>query len=73
VSEDIRMPRMNGYELAKQVKSIDSEVRVILMSSFELLDNDLLNVLPDLKVDAFIQKPFSSVELIDIIERYIKK
>jgi hypothetical protein len=42
------------------------------MSSFELRDNDLLNVLPDLKVDAFIQKPFSSVELIDIIERYIK-
>jgi two-component SAPR family response regulator len=29
------MPGMNGYEFVKQVKKIDSQVKIILMSSFE--------------------------------------
>jgi two-component SAPR family response regulator len=35
VISDIRMPGMNGYEFVKQVKKIDSQVKIILMSSFE--------------------------------------
>jgi hypothetical protein len=36
------------------------------MSSFEIDDN---NVLPDIKVDAFLQKPFSTQQLNDVIEK----
>ncbi|HEY6883461.1 MAG TPA: response regulator [Nitrososphaeraceae archaeon] len=59
VISDIRMPRMNGYEFVKQVKKIDPQVKIILMSSFEIDDNNLLDVLPDVKIDTFLQKPFS--------------
>jgi two-component SAPR family response regulator len=53
------MPGMNGYEFLKQVKKINPQVKIILMSSFEINDNELLDVLPDVKIDTFLQKPFS--------------
>jgi DNA-binding NtrC family response regulator len=59
VISDIRMPGMNGYEFVKHVKNIDSQVKVILMSAFEIQDKEFHNMLPDIKVDGFLQKPFS--------------
>ncbi|MFL6378953.1 MAG: hypothetical protein ACJ72R_16030, partial [Nitrososphaeraceae archaeon] len=47
------------YEFVKQVKKINPQVKIILMSSFEINDNELLDVLPDVKIDTFLQKPFS--------------
>src|SRR5919197_1460727 len=59
VLSDIRMPGINGYEFVKQVKKIKPQVRIMLMTAFEIENREFLNVLPDVKVDAFIQKPFS--------------
>jgi two-component SAPR family response regulator len=67
VISDIRMPGMNRYEFVKQVKKIDSQVKIILMSSFERDDNNLLDVLPDVKIDTFLQKPFSLDILTNIV------
>jgi DNA-binding NtrC family response regulator len=65
VISDIRMPGMNGYEFVKQVKKTDPQVKIILMSSFEIDDNNLL--VPDVKIDAFLQKPFSLDILTNIV------
>ena len=65
VISDIRMPGMNGYEFVKQVKKIDPQVKIILMSSFEIGDNNL--VVPDVKIDTFLQKPFSLDILTNIV------
>jgi len=68
VISDIRMPGMNGYEFVKQVKKIDPQVKIILMSSFGKYDNNLLlDVSPDVKIDTFLQKPFSSDVLTKIV------
>jgi DNA-binding NtrC family response regulator len=67
VISDIRMPGMNGYEFVKQVKKIDPQVKIILMSSFGINDNNLLDALPDVKIDTFLQKPFSLDALINIV------
>jgi DNA-binding NtrC family response regulator len=68
VISDIRMPGMNGYEFVKQVKKINPQVKIILMSSFERDDNDLLlDILPDVKIDTFLQKPFSLDTLTNIV------
>ena len=54
------MGRMNGYEFVKEIKKINPKVKVTLMSAFEFKDKEFLNVLPDVKIDAFVQKPFSN-------------
>jgi DNA-binding NtrC family response regulator len=68
VISDIRMPGMNGYEFVKKTKEIDKKVKVALMSAFEIKDESH-NLLPDIKVDAFLQKPFSIGQLYDAIEK----
>jgi DNA-binding NtrC family response regulator len=67
VISDIRMPGMNGYEFVKQVKKIDPQVKIILMSSFERRDNNILDLLPEVKIDTFLQKPFSLDTLTNIV------
>jgi DNA-binding NtrC family response regulator len=69
VISDIRMPAMNGYEFVKHVKNVDSQVKVILMSAFGIQEKGFHNVLPDIKVDGFLQKPFSLGQLNDAIEK----
>ncbi|MGB6627726.1 MAG: response regulator, partial [Nitrososphaeraceae archaeon] len=41
VISDIRMPGMNGYEFVKKVKQIKTEVKIILMTAFEINDVEL--------------------------------
>ena len=58
IISDNRMPGMNGYEFLKKAKEIDNQVKVILMSSFEIYnDEEFHNVLSDIKIDGFLQKP----------------
>ena len=57
VLSDIRMPGMSGIRLARKVKEINPEVKVILMTSFEIRDNEFSKVFPSTQVDGFVQKP----------------
>jgi two-component SAPR family response regulator len=61
------MPGMNDYEFVTRLKEIDPKVKVILMSAFEIQEKEFHNLLPDIKVDAFLQKPFSLQQLHDIV------
>jgi two-component SAPR family response regulator len=63
------MPGMNGYEFVKQIKKINPQVKVVLITAFEIEDKEFHNVLPSIKVDAFLQKPFSIGKLKDVIEK----
>ena len=67
ILSDIRMPGINGYEFVKKVKKINSKVKVILMTAFKINDKEFYNLLPDIKVDSFLQKPFSTQQLNNLI------
>src|SRR6476619_3842019 len=69
VISDIRMPDMNGYEFVKQVKKINPKVNVILMTAFEIEDKEFHSILPSIKINGFLQKPFSITQLNDIIRK----
>ena len=69
ILSDIRMPGINGYEFVKKAKEIDEQVKVVLMSAFEINDKEFHNMLPDIKVDGFLQKPFSIQQLNNVIEK----
>jgi DNA-binding NtrC family response regulator len=60
---DIRMPEMSGIRLARKVKEINPKVKVILMTTFEIKDNEFSKVFPSTQVDGFVQKPFHMKDL----------
>ena len=61
---------MNGYEFVKKVKQIKTEVKVILMTAFEINDVELPSLLQTTKIDAFVQELFSIKQLEHIIEKH---
>jgi DNA-binding NtrC family response regulator len=56
---DMRMPILSGIQLAKRVKEINPKVKVVLMTAFEIRDNEFSKVFPSTRVDGFVQKPIS--------------
>ena len=60
---DIRMPGMSGIQLARKVKEINPRVKVVLMTSFEIRDNEFSKVFPSLHLDGFVQKPIVMSDL----------
>jgi CheY-like chemotaxis protein len=63
VLSDIRMPEMSGIQLARKVKEINPKVKVVLMTSFEIRDNEFSKVFPSTQVDGFVQKPIRIKDL----------
>jgi len=57
VVTDIRMPQMNGFEVARAVKEIRPDIKVVFITAFEVNKSEFEKVLPSTKVDAFITKP----------------
>ena len=69
---DIRMPRINGYELVTKIKAVQSEIKVILMSAFEIRKEELLKVLPSVRIDILVSKPVSMKRLGEKIIHILK-
>src|SRR5919106_338701 len=46
ILSDIRMPGISGIRLARKVKEINPDVKVVLMTSFEIRDNEFSKVFP---------------------------
>ena len=44
---------MNGYEFVKKAKEIDKQAKIVLMSAFEINDEEFHNMLSDIKIDDF--------------------
>jgi DNA-binding NtrC family response regulator len=73
IVSDIRMPTMNGYEFVKKVKEMKPEVKIFLMTAFEINDLEFSRALPSIKIDEFIQKPVSVGNLAVTIQKYISE
>jgi two-component system response regulator ChvI len=63
---DIRMPKMDGFELYKKMKEIDSNAKICFLTASELFYEEYrrLDAYPTLDKEYFIQKPIRSEELI---------
>lgn len=66
VITDIMMPDMTGLEMAKDIKKIDSDVPIIILSAFSETQNFLEAI--DIGVVKYFIKPFDPDELLEYIE-----
>lgn len=63
---DVRMPRMNGFQLYEEMKKIDNNTRICFITAFEVYYRALRETFPDLEIDCFIKKP---IEIDDLLKR----
>ena len=69
---DIRMPRLNGFELFRRLRKKDHEVRVCFITAFQSYYNSLKEEHPGLNVKCFIRKPIDTEDLLAIVRRELK-
>jgi CheY-like chemotaxis protein len=65
VITDIRMPKINGFQLYQKLKEIKGDVRILFMTAFEVPGN-LLDSMPNINESDIIRKPIEE-------ERFINK
>jgi DNA-binding NarL/FixJ family response regulator len=49
------MPSLSGIQLAKKVKEANPNMKVLLMTGFEIRDSEFSKVFPSTQVDGFVQ------------------
>ena len=65
---DIKMPKMDGFELYDKIKKIDKKVKVFFISAFDIDRAEISKKYPGLKIENFLPKPIQIPELIKKVE-----
>jgi DNA-binding NtrC family response regulator len=68
VLSDIRMRKLNEYELVKKIKVIRPETKVVFMTALETDLIELSKILPSINIDGFVSKPGPMENLVNTIE-----
>ena len=63
---DVRMPKLNGFELYEQIKKIDNKAKVCYITAYEINYEKIREEFPSLEVGCFIKKP---IEIQDLVRR----
>ena len=71
---DIRMPKVNGYQLANEINYIDPRMKIVLMSAYDVSERDILdNISNGVRIDEVMHKPFSLIKLINIVNTLLER
>ncbi len=73
VISDVRMPKMNGLELAYELKKRDPSQRIVFLTAYMDLFSELRKLFERMDVLDVIQKPVGIGELSDRLEMLVKK
>ncbi len=71
VLADVRMPYIGGLELAKEIRNLNQNVSILLMSALEMDRQDLASKLRAARIDGFMEKPISIKKLVELIRQYV--
>jgi CheY-like chemotaxis protein/nitrogen-specific signal transduction histidine kinase len=68
---DIRMPGMNGLDATRIIKEVNHDIPIIALSAYAFDEN--IREAKAAGCDEFMAKPFRVEDLLDTVEKYIKK
>jgi len=71
VITDLRMPGMNGIDLANKIRELNSSVKIFLITAFDIADIQDNESYKQAKIDKIVQKPLKLSLLKKIIESAI--
>lgn len=65
---DIRLPGMNGFELARAVYEHNPDMKIVMLTAFEIDKAEFERVVPLTRIDALVNKPVTIRKLVNTIE-----
>ena len=65
---DIRMPRINGFELASRIRIMDRKIKICLATAFEEYYESIIKTYTDLSFNCIIRKPINKDKFLEIIK-----
>ncbi len=65
---DIKMPKMNGFQLYEELEKLDKKAKVCFITAFEVYYRSLRELFPQIEIDCFIKKPIETEELVKRIQ-----
>ena len=69
---DIRMPELSGVALAAMMQKVKPDVKLIIMTAFEIFADDLKLSLPLIKSNNILRKPFKLVEICTAVKKQLQ-
>ena len=66
---DIKMGKMNGFELYEEIRMIDDKVKVCFLTANKSIYGAFVHVSNELKENQFIQIPIQNEDLVKIINK----
>jgi YesN/AraC family two-component response regulator len=70
---DIRMPKINGFELYRRIKEKNPSMKIAFITAFEINKEEFNKVLPSIDVKDFIIKPISMSDLIVKLKSIVRR
>ena len=68
---DIRMPGMNGLDATRIIKEVNHDIPVVALSAYAFDEN--IREAKAAGCDDFLAKPFRVEDLLDMVEKYVKR
>ena len=68
---DIRMPKMNGFELYREIRKVDGKASVCFLTAFDVHRDEFEKMFPDVKVKAFLKKPITIDNLVKTLNQLV--
>lgn len=68
---DLNRPRSSGIETLREIRKIDSEIPIIIITGYGTLKDE--KVAREYGVIDFIPKPFNTSQIISVIDRILEK
>jgi DNA-binding response OmpR family regulator len=68
---DINLPLLNGYDLCKEIRKINSTIPIIMLTAFSTADNKVTGF--DAGADDYVTKPFDFRELLARVNVFLRR
>lgn len=68
---DIRMPKLDGFELTQRVRTINNKIPIVIISAHSEIDNFLTGI--KLGIDGYLLKPIEKEQFFITIEKIIQQ
>lgn len=62
---DVRMPALTDFQLVRKVKDLRPEMKVIMMTMFEVNRPEFEAIFPSTPIDTVKRKPFTALQLLE--------